>query len=110
MENGNEDFDPGRLHEVICNLAEQTGISVEEAAECISRAIRLVAQSIKDLCDGLNRIFEQIEENGGVFRIEPRHRRRKRDRERARLIEQRYREKIRRCERARPFRRVYKPP
>lgn len=98
-----------RLNEVVCTLAERTGISMEEAAERISRAIQEVVQSVKDLCDGLIRIFEQIEESG-VFDIESRHRRRKRDRDRARLIEQRYNAEIRRCERARPFRRVYKPP
>lgn len=98
-----------RLNEVICALAERTGISMEEAAERISRAIQAVTQSVKDLCDGLIQIFEQIEESGG-FDIEPRHRRRKWDRDRARLIEQQYAAEIRRCERARPFRRVYKPP
>lgn len=109
MEERNEGFTADRLREIICELAERTGISTEEAAERISQAIQGVAQSIKDLCDGLIQIFEQIEESD-IFNIEPRHRRRKQERDRARLIEQRYSVKIRYCERARPFRRIYKPP
>lgn len=98
-----------QLREATRAIAEKCGISTEEAAERISRAIQGIAQSVKDLCDGLIQIFGKIEKSG-IFDIEPRHRRRKRERDRARLIEQRYSAEIRRCERARPFRRVYKPP
>ena len=42
--------------------------------------------------------------------IEPRVRRRKRNRARAKIIEQRYRAEIRRVENTRIYRRIYKPP
>lgn len=97
-----------------CTIAEMTGMSAGKAAKRLAREIASIWDSVtvtlEKLKEALNRIFEQIEENAAVFDIEPRHRRRKRDRERARLIEQRYSVKIRCCERARPFRRVYKPP
>ncbi len=64
---------------------------------------------LKNLTEEIERIFQQMEESG-AFYIEPRARRWKRDRERARRIEQEYRAEIRRCERQRFYRRIYKPP
>lgn len=55
----------------------------------------------------LEALAQAIEES---FEMTPRARRRKVERERARHIEQRYRAEIRRCERDKPYRRIYKPP
>lgn len=98
-----------RIHEVACNLSERTGLSIEEAADCISRAVQLVKESLKAAVDELTRIFEELEESG-FFDIEPRARRRKSERDRARIAEQTYRTKTKHFERTRPFRRIYKPP
>ena len=71
-----------RFRKAAMILAERAGISAEEA---------------------LYRVQEAVQ-------AEPKHRRRKRQRERAALIERRYMVQIRHYERAHPFRRVYKPP
>ena len=54
--------------------------------------------------------LEELEKAISDIETEPRARRRKAERDRARRIEQRYRAEIRRCERERPYRRIYKPP
>lgn len=98
-----------RVHEVACNLSERTGLSIEEAAEYISKVIQGVKESIISAVDELTRIFEKFEDNG-FFDFEPRARRRKAERDRARIAEHIYRTKIKQFERKRPFRRIYKPP
>lgn len=75
----------------------------------ISEARKKARESVESVTDAIKQLFNELEKSG-IFDIEPRHRRRKRERDRARLIEQRYSAEIRRCERERPFRRIYKPP
>ena len=54
--------------------------------------------------------WENIKESGVLdAAMEPRVRRRKQERARAKIIEQRYRAEIRRAENTRIYRRIYKP-
>ncbi len=82
----------------------------EKIQAVISAAIAAVEEAIPALVDILKEITRAIEEELAVLDIEPRARRRKQDRERARRIEQEYRAEIRRCERQQFYRRIYKPP
>ena len=75
-----------RFRKAAMILAERAGISAEEALYRIQEAVQVIRGEIT------------------------KHRRRKRQRERAALIERRYMVQIRHYERAHPFRRVYKPP
>ena len=87
-------------------------ISAEEAIYRIQEAVQVIRDEITSIADTLTSAVEkfitQVEE--AVAQAEPKHRRRKRQRERAALIERRYMVQIRHYERAHPFRRVYKPP
>ena len=78
----------------------------------IQEAVQVIRDEITSIADTLTSAVEkfitQVEE--AVAQAEPKHRRRKRQRERAALIERRYMVQIRHYERAHPFRRVYKPP
>lgn len=98
------------LKEAARKLAEWTRTAFEEAEEAITRILSAVEKAIPTLVDVLEEITRAVEEELAVLDIEPRARRRKRDRERARRIEQEYRAEIRRCERQRFYRRIYKPP
>lgn len=92
-------------------IAEWYGIDYEEmiqAAKKLAEAIAQITDSIQNVMERLAEIFGEIQEE--AEHIEPRARRRRNERSRARLIEQQYRVKIKACERARPFRRIYKPP
>ena len=70
-------------------------------------ACTIEAETLVDLA---GKILEELEKAISDIETEPRARRRKAERDRARRIEQRYRAEIRRCERERPYRRIYKPP
>lgn len=76
-----------------------------EEAERFREAAMILADA---LTSAVEKFITQVEE--AVAQAEPKHRRRKRQRERAALIERRYMVQIRHYERAHPFRRVYKPP
>lgn len=82
-------------------FAERVKIAFEEAAEAISRLASLF-DTFKE--------FEELEKELEEIGREPRARRRRMARSRARAIEQRYRAEIRRLERNRFCRRIYKPP
>ncbi len=82
----------------------------EKTKAVISAVISAVEEAIPALVDVLKEITRAVEEELAVLNIEHRARRRRRDRERARRIEQEYRAEIRRCERQRFYRRIYKPP
>ena len=69
-----------------------------------------VTCTIQEMVDLAGKILEELEKAISDIETEPRARRRKAERDRARRIEQRYRAEIRRCERERPYRRIYKPP
>lgn len=99
-----------RLQEAARILAERTALSLEEAAGKILQALQALRDGIQSAFDKLTATFEEIAEELEVLNIEPRARRRKHDRDRARTIEQRYRAEIRRAESERIYRRVYKPP
>lgn len=62
-----------------------------------------VAEVMKKLMDAVKEIEIFIAQGPPWFR-------RRQDRERAQTIEQAYRTEIKRMERKRPFRRIYKPP
>lgn len=101
-----------RFRETAMILAERAGVSAEEAIYRIQEALQVIRDEITSIADTLTNAVEkfitQVEED--IAQAEPKHRRRKRQRERAALIERRYMVQIRHYERARPFRRVYKPP
>ena len=97
-----------RFHKAAMILAERTGISAEEALYRIQEAVQVIRGEIAALINAVEKFITQVEE--AVGQAEPKHRRRKRQRERAALIERRYMVQIRQYERAHPFRRVYKPP
>ena len=99
-----------RLKECTALLAEKTGISLEEAAAAISNVLQAITDGIKETLESLKYIFQEIEEAAALLEVEPRARRRKKARSRARFIEQRYRAEIRRAEGERIYRRIYKPP
>jgi len=97
------------LGEAVRAVAEKLGMPFEEAASRISNLIGGIQQSIEDLAFALEEIFQEIEKSG-ILNIGPRARWKKQERDRARMIEQRYMVQIRYCERSRPYRRIYKPP
>jgi len=113
------------LQEIAADFYERSGITEaeltafvaeverrlrEKIQTVISAAITAAQEAIPALVDVLEAITRAVEEELAVLDIEPRARRRKRDRERAGRIEQEYRAEIRRCERQRFYRRIYKPP
>lgn len=99
-----------RLKECAALIAEKAGVSLEEAAAAISKFVQVITDGLKEAFGSLTVIFQEIEEAAALLEVEPRAQRRKKARSRARFIEQRYRAEIRRCERERPYRRIYKPP
>lgn len=106
---GLTDEERQRVREVARVLAARVRIALEEAAELLSVIIQEAGAAAETLADAFLKLREELEECG-AFDIEPRAQRRKRERSRARSIEQQYRAEIRRCERERPYRRIYKPP
>lgn len=76
------------------------GAYEEEQAERLKECATLLAEKA-----GIS-----LEEAAALLEVEPRARRRKKARSRARFIEQRYRAEIRRAEGERIYRRIYKPP
>lgn len=99
-----------RLKECATLIAEKAGISLEEAAAAISNVLQVITDGLKEAFGSLKYIFQEIEEAAALLEVEPRARRRKKARSRARFIEQRYRAEIRRAEGERIYRRIYKPP
>ena len=87
--------------------AERVTCTIEEIAEKIAYLVQKTAETLVDIA---GTILEELEKAISDIETEPRVRRRKAERDRARRIEQRYRAEIRRCERERPYRRIYKPP
>lgn len=90
--------------------AERVQIAVKEVAEQFFNIIHTVWETLEPAVNALAEYLSELEESGVFDNAEPRVRRRKRERNRARAIEQRYRAEIRRCERERPYRQIYKPP
>lgn len=76
------------------------GVYEEEQADRLKECVTLIAEKA-----GIS-----LEEAAALLEVEPRARRRKKARSRARFIEQRYRAEIRRAEGERIYRRIYKPP
>lgn len=99
-----------RLKECVALIAEKAGISLEEAAAAISNFLQAITDSIAETFGNLKAVFQEIEEAAALLEVEPRARRRRKARSRARFIEQRYRAEIRRAEGERIYRRIYKPP
>lgn len=95
-------IDAQGLAEAIIEIAYALQTAIEAAAEIIRAAL-------PPIVDRLLEILEEIEEVG-AFEEETRARRWRINRERLRLIEQRYKVQIRHYERAKPYRRIYKPP
>lgn len=95
-------IDTQGLAEAVIEIAYALQTAIEAAVEIIRAAL-------PPIVDRLSEILEEVEE-AGRFEEETRARRRRINRERARLIEQRYKAQIRHNERAKPYRRIYKPP
>lgn len=105
--------------EAALRVLNAAGIDVQGLAEAIIeiayalqtaiKAAEIICATLPPIVDCLSEILEEIEEVG-AFEEEPRARRRRINRERLRLIEQRYKVQIRHYERAKPYRRIYKPP
>lgn len=95
-------IDMTRLAEAIIEGAYALQTTLEAAAEIIRAAILPIV-------DHISEILEEVEK-AGIFEEETNARRRRINRERLRLIEQRYKVQIRRYERAKHYRRIYKPP
>lgn len=91
------------LREVVRECAERVKCSVEEL---IGAVLRMVSAGAAPDVEALEDLQKELEEIGR----EPRARRRKLERDRARAIEQRYRAEIHRFERERFCRRIFKPP
>lgn len=100
-----------RFREAAMILAARQAFT-DEAIYRIQEALQVIRDVITSIADtptnAVEEFITQVEE--AVAQAEPKHSRRKQRRERASLIERRYMVQIRHYERARPFRRVYKPP
>lgn len=80
---------------------------LQQATEVITRAFEMLSGAFKTIADA----WENIKESGVLdAAMEPRVRRRKQERARAKMIEQRYRAEIRQVENEHIYRRIYKPP
>ena len=81
-----------RFREAAMILAERAGVSAEEAIYRIREALQVIRDVITSITDtptnAVEKFITQVEE--AVAQAEPKHRRRKRQRERAALIERRY--------------------
>lgn len=95
-------IDTAELAKAVIEIAYALQTAIEAAAE-------IIRQLMPPITEQLSEIMKMLEESG-VFDDEPRARRQILNRERARLIESRYRVKIRHYERSTPYRRIYKPP
>lgn len=98
------------IRETARKYAERTTITAEEANEKILGVLKFISGAIRGAFDKLTAVFRELAEELKPIDIEPRARRRKRNRAWAKMIEQRYRAEIRRVENTRIYRRIYKPP
>lgn len=98
-----------KLQESIRILAKITGVSVEEAARRVRQAIQQIQESVKDCVEKLDQIFERIR-GSGFSDIGPSAQLNRKNRERSRSIEQAYKTELKRIQREKTFRRIYKPP
>lgn len=71
--------------------AERTTFTAEEATEKILGALNFISGEIREAFDKLTAVFRELAEELEPIDIEPRVRRRKRNRARAKIIEQQYR-------------------
>lgn len=94
-----------QLYNIACEWAKRAVCTIQEIVEKTARLAQRTAEMLVDIA---GRILEELEESGFFDNTSPHAR--KRERERARIIEQKYRAEIRRCEREKPYRRIYKPP
>lgn len=98
------------IREAARKYAERTMITTEEATEKILDALNFISGAIREAFDKLTAVFRELAEELKPIDIESRARRRKQERERAKMIEKRCRAEIRRAENTRIYRRIYKPP
>lgn len=86
----------------------------KELVEGVRSFIEACQKAAEVFADNVIPLIEELWENLGIYitadNDPPRAMRRKRNRDRTRMIERRYRAEIRRCEKQRFCRRVYKPP
>ena len=99
-----------KLAEASKFLAEKTGISMERAAAAIKELAQSLRGEIEKAFGCMKNLFGEMEEAAEILEVKPKHQRRAQERTRAKYIEQRYRAEIRRLERERIYRRIYKPP
>lgn len=107
---GASEADAERLSKAARVFAEKSGLSLEEAAGAIRRVMQELRDALEAAADYLIDVFHEVKAETEGPCIEPRARRRNRERVRAQVIEQRYRAEIRRAEGERWCRRIYKPP
>lgn len=95
-------------------MSERTTLSTEEALDKILGVLGAFQNGIEAAfgaaLETAETVMQELSEELELLDAEPRARRRKQERTRARYIEQHYRAEIRRCEQSRPYRRIYKPP
>ena len=101
------EYEAQALYNLVRAWAERVACTIEEIAEEVAYLVQKTAETVVDVA---GRILEELGKAISDSETEPRARRRKVERDRARRIEQRYRAEIRRCEREKPYRRIYKPP
>ena len=101
------EYEAQALYNLVRAWAERVTCTIEEIAEEVAYLVQKTAETVVDVA---GRILEELGKAISDSETEPRARRRKVERDRARRIEQRYRAEIRRCEREKPYRRIYKPP
>lgn len=101
------EYEARALYNLARAWAERVTCTIEEIAEEVAYLVQKTAETVVDVA---GRILEELGKAISDSETEPRARRRKVERDRARRIEQRYRAEIRRCEREKPYRRIYKPP
>lgn len=99
-----------RFKKAARELSERTTLAVEEALGVILGVLETLRDGIEAAFGAAETAMQELAEELELLDVEPRARRRKRERTRARYIEQHYRAEIRRCELSRPYRRIYKPP
>lgn len=97
-----------KLQEAANMLAEQTGISIEEASSRFFQATQTLKEAIKDIIERLWRMFEEIE--ASIIEVPSRNKRRKLELEQMRITEQKYTCRIKQYKRYPFYKRIYKPP
>jgi len=93
--------------EIAAKISEYIAEFVNAAIEAWQKVAGMFTDIAGPLIEELQKILEAY--SAVTDSVPPRAKRRRSNRERAQLIEQKYRAEIRRCEQQRIYRRIYKP-